>query len=101
MHECALALILSHALVSCMITGIDIPLLISIKILSCYDYYFLVPEMNGLVIEATSLSSFVPHADANFPFKTPLCIHAVDADGHIITDGPDSTLVQQLMPSNY
>ena len=59
---------------------------------------FLVPEMSGLVIEATSLSSFVPHADANFPFKTPLCIHAVDADGHIITDGPDSTLVQQLIP---
>ncbi len=46
------------------------------------------------MIEATSLRSFVPHADANFPFKTPLCIHAVDADGHVITDGPDSTLVK-------
>jgi hypothetical protein len=50
--------------------------------------------MSGLVIEAASLSGFVPHADANFPFKTPLCIHAVDADGHVITDGPDSTLVK-------
>lgn len=50
--------------------------------------------MSGLVIEATSLSNFVAHVDANFPFKTPLCIHAVDAHGSIITDGPDSVLVQ-------
>ena len=53
--------------------------------------------MSDLVIEATSLSSFVPHADANFPFKTPLRIHAVDGNGHVITDGPDSTLVQHLV----
>ena len=50
--------------------------------------------MSDLVIDATSLSTFVPHADANFPFKTPLRVHAVDADGNVITDGPDSILVQ-------
>ena len=54
---------------------------------------FIVPTMTGLVIEATSLSNFVPHADANFPFKTPLRVQAVDANGRVITDGMDSTLV--------
>ena len=92
MHECAFACLL-HALVS--------SYRYLLKFYHAIIINFLVPEMSGLVIEATSLSSFVPHADANFPFKTPLCIHAVDADGHIITDGPDSTLVQQLIPSNY
>ena len=56
--------------------------------------FSIVPVMSGLVIDATSLSTFVPHADANFPFKTPLCVQAVDANGRVITDGPDSTLVQ-------
>ena len=49
--------------------------------------------MNSLEIEATSLSNFLAQADANFPFKTPLHIRAVDNAGRVITDGPDSTLV--------
>ena len=49
--------------------------------------------MNSLVIESSSLSNFVAQADANFPFKTPLLIQALDANSRVITDGPDSTLV--------
>ena len=44
--------------------------------------------INGLVIEA--------QADANFPFETPLCVQALDANSRVITDGPDSTLVKIL-----
>ena len=56
-------------------------------------FFFLVPAMNSLVIESSSLSNFVAQADANFPFKTPLLIQALDANSRVITDGPDSTLV--------
>ena len=49
--------------------------------------------MNSLTIEATSLSSFVAQVDANFPFKTPLLIQALDSNNRVITDGPDSSLV--------
>ena len=65
-------------------------------LLISYLANILVPVMNGLVIEATTLSNFVPHADANFPFKTPLCIQAIDANERVITDGPDSTLVRTV-----
>ena len=49
--------------------------------------------MNSLTIEATSLSNFVAQVDANFPFKTPLLIQALDSNNRVITDGPDSSLV--------
>ena len=45
------------------------------------------------MIEVTSLNNFLPSADANFPFKTPLRIQALDANNRVITDGPDSILV--------
>ena len=57
--------------------------------------------MNGLEIEATSLSNFLAQADANFPFKTPLRIQAVDSSGRVITDGPDSTLVKKYNHVNF
>ena len=52
-----------------------------------------VPVMDSLVIETTSLMNFLPYADANFPFKTPLTIQALDVNKRVITDGPDSILV--------
>ena len=52
--------------------------------------------MDSLVIEATSLSNFLAQADANFPFKTPLLVQALDTNSRVITDGPDSTLVKTL-----
>ena len=51
--------------------------------------------MNSLEIEATSLSNFLAQADANFPFKTPLRVQALDSNSRVITDGPDSTLVKK------
>ena len=53
--------------------------------------------MDSLEIEATSLSNFLAQADANFPFKTPLRVQALDSNSRVITDGPDSTLVKQKM----
>ena len=50
--------------------------------------------MNSLAIEATSLSNFLAQADANFPFKTPLRVQALDSNSRVITDGPDSALVK-------
>ena len=46
-----------------------------------------------LEITADSLANFYPSMDANFPFDTPLVIQAFDADGYVITDGPDANLV--------
>ena len=56
----------------------------------------LVPTMNSLTIEATSLSNFLAQTDANFPFKTPLHVQALDSNNRVITDGPDSILVSML-----
>ena len=53
--------------------------------------------MNSLVIESTSLSNFVAQADANFAFKTPLVIQALDTNSRVITDGPDSMLVRTMI----
>lgn len=53
--------------------------------------------MNSLAIESTSLSNFVAQADANFPFKTPLVIQALDTNSRVITDGPDSMVVSTLI----
>lgn len=55
---------------------------------------FTVPALNSLEIESTSLANFVAQADANFPFKTPLLIQALDSNSRVITDGPDSVLVR-------
>lgn len=55
---------------------------------------FTEPTMNSLVIESTSLTNFLAQADANFPFKTPLLIQALDSNSRVITDGPDSVLVR-------
>jgi len=51
-----------------------------------------VPIIDSLVIDPASVSAFATTADANFPFKTPVNIQALDASGNIITDGPDSAL---------
>ncbi len=49
--------------------------------------------MVDLTINPDSLTDFVLSADANFPLKSPLQILAVDANGRVISDGPDSQLV--------
>ena len=59
-----------------------------------FSFSLTVPTMASLVIEATSLSNFLAQADANFPFKTPLLVQALDTNSRVITDGPDSTLVK-------
>ena len=51
------------------------------------------PTMNSLEIESMSLTNFLAQADANFPFKTPLLVQALDSNNRVITDGPDSVLV--------
>lgn len=56
----------------------------------------LVPIIDSLVIDPASVSAFATTADANFPFKTPVNIQALDASGNIITDGPNSALVRRL-----
>ena len=66
-----------------------------------FSFSLTVPTMASLVIEATSLSNFLAQADANFPFKTPLRIQAVDSSGRVITDGPDSTLVKNHVNVQY
>lgn len=50
--------------------------------------------MNGLEFNSDSLSAFYDVHDANFPLNTPLHVQAVESNGWIITDGPDSELVR-------
>lgn len=56
-----------------------------------------VPTITSLEIVpiSGSVAAFGASADANFPFKTPLNIQALDAGGEVITDGPDSILVRR------
>ena len=54
-----------------------------------------VPTIASLEIDPISVAAFGASADANFPFKTPLNIQALDAGGEVITDGPDSILVRR------
>ncbi len=49
--------------------------------------------MDSLVIDPDSITNFVSSADANFPLMSPLNVQALDASGRVITDGPDSQLV--------
>ena len=51
--------------------------------------------MNSLEINPDSVAAFHHTHDANFPLNTPLIVQAVDTNGWIITDGPDSELVSQ------
>ena len=54
-----------------------------------------VPVIASLEIDPISEAAFGASFDANFPFKTPLNIQAIDASGEVITDGPDSILVRR------
>ena len=56
--------------------------------------------MSGLEINSDSLTAFYDSHDANFPLNSPLLVQAVDSNGWIITDGPDSELVG-LVDNSY
>ena len=66
--------------------------------ISCWMILFCftppVPTIASLEINSLG-AAFGASADANFPFKTPLNIRALDAGGEVITDGPDSILVRR------
>ena len=47
-----------------------------------------VPVIASLEIDPISMAAFGASFDANFLFKTPLNIQAIDASGEVITDGP-------------
>ena len=49
--------------------------------------------VDSLKITNDSVAAFNPSMDANFPFDTPLVVRALDANGVVITDGPDANLV--------
>ena len=52
--------------------------------------------MDSFHIEPDSLTQFnlVPEHNANFELNSPLKVQVLDASGNLVTDGPDSMLVQ-------